>query len=64
MVREAQSWGSAGVWPFALAGWPRIGEVLLHELMTRDQIQTAINEGIPFDIKMADGAKSRVHQRY
>ena len=35
----------------------------LRELMTRDQIQTAINEGIPFDIKMADGAKYRVRQR-
>ena len=32
--------------------------------MTRDQIQTAINEGIPFEIKMADGAKYRVRERY
>jgi hypothetical protein len=32
--------------------------------MTRDQIQTAVNEGIPFEIKMADGAKYRVRQRY
>lgn len=32
--------------------------------MTRDQIQTAINEGIPFVIKMADGAKYRVQERY
>lgn len=36
----------------------------LDEFMTRDQIQTAINEGIPFDIKMVDGAKYRVRQRY
>jgi hypothetical protein len=32
--------------------------------MTRDQIQTAINEGIPFEIRMADGAKYRVRERY
>ncbi len=32
--------------------------------MTRDQIQMAINEGIPFEIKMADGAKYRVRERY
>jgi hypothetical protein len=32
--------------------------------MTRDQIQTAIREGIPFEIKMADGAKYRVRQPY
>ena len=30
--------------------------------MTRDQIQTAIREGIPFEIKMADGAKYRVRK--
>jgi len=34
------------------------------EHMTRDQIQTAIKEGIPFEIKMADGAKYRVRERY
>jgi hypothetical protein len=54
-------------------GWPpprlalppgRGSATFLHELMTRDQIQTAINEGIPFDIKMADGAKYRVRERY
>jgi hypothetical protein len=32
--------------------------------MTRDQIQTAIVEGIPFEIKMADGAKYKVRERY
>jgi hypothetical protein len=32
--------------------------------MTRDQIQTAITEGIPFEIKMADGARYRVRERY
>ena len=32
--------------------------------MTRDQIQTAINEGIPFEIRMADGEKYRVKERY
>ena len=32
--------------------------------MTRDQIQTAINEGIPFEIRMADGAKYKVRERY
>ena len=31
--------------------------------MTRDQIQTAINEGIPFEIRMADGMKYRVRER-
>ncbi|MBI4661648.1 MAG: hypothetical protein HY735_22725 [Verrucomicrobia bacterium] len=32
--------------------------------MTREQIHTAINEGIPFEIKMADGAKYLVRERY
>ena len=32
--------------------------------MTRDQIQTAINEGIPFEIRMVDGEKYRVKERY
>ena len=32
--------------------------------MTRDQIQTAINEWIPFEISMADGARYRVRERY
>jgi len=32
--------------------------------MTRDQIQTAINEGIPFEIRMADGARYKVRERY
>lgn len=32
--------------------------------MTRNQIQTAIKEGIPFEIRMADGAKYKVKERY
>jgi len=32
--------------------------------MTRDQLQTAIREGIPFVIKMADGEKYEVSDRY
>lgn len=32
--------------------------------MTRDQIQTAINEGIPFIIRMADGEKYEVADRF
>ena len=32
--------------------------------MTRDKIQTAINEAIPFLIKMADGEKYEVTDRY
>ena len=32
--------------------------------MTRDQIQTAINEGIPFEIRMEDGARYRVRERF
>ena len=32
--------------------------------MTRDKIQTAIEEGIPFLIKMADGEKCEVSDRY
>jgi hypothetical protein len=32
--------------------------------MTRDQIQTAINEGLPFEIRMADGAKYTVREQY
>ncbi len=32
--------------------------------MTRDQVQTAMNEGIPFMIKMADGEKYEVTDRY
>jgi hypothetical protein len=31
--------------------------------MTRDQIQTAMNEGIPFLIRMADGEKYEVTDR-
>lgn len=31
--------------------------------MTRDQLQTAIREGIPFLIKMADGEKYEVVDR-
>ena len=32
--------------------------------MTKDKIQTAIEEGIPFVIKMADGEKYEVTDRY
>lgn len=32
--------------------------------MTRNQIETAVNEGIPFTIKMADGEKYDVNERY
>lgn len=32
--------------------------------MTRDRVQTAIEEGIPFVIKMADGEKYKVTNRY
>jgi hypothetical protein len=32
--------------------------------MTRDQIETAITEGLPFEIRMADGARYRVKERY
>jgi hypothetical protein len=32
--------------------------------MTRDQIQTAIKEGIPFLIRMADGQKYEVADAY
>ena len=32
--------------------------------MTRDQIQTAINEGIPFIIRMSDGEKHEVADRF
>ncbi len=32
--------------------------------MTRDQIETAVNEGIPFVIRMADGEKYEVTDRY
>jgi hypothetical protein len=32
--------------------------------MTRDKIQTAIDEGIPFLIRMADGEKYQVTDRY
>lgn len=32
--------------------------------MTRNRVQTAIDEGIPFVIKMADGEKYKVTDRY
>ncbi len=32
--------------------------------MTKDQIQTAIDEGIPFLVRMADGQKYEVSERY
>jgi hypothetical protein len=32
--------------------------------MTRDQLETAIREGIPFVVKMADGEKYEIADRY
>ena len=32
--------------------------------MTREQVETAIKEGIPFVIKMADGEKYQVPEAY
>ena len=32
--------------------------------MTRDQIQMAIKEGVPFEIRMADGEKYKVREPY
>ena len=32
--------------------------------MTKDQVLTAINEGIPLVIKMADGEKYEVHEKH
>lgn len=32
--------------------------------MTRDQVQMAIKEGIPFEIRMADAARYRVREPY
>ena len=32
--------------------------------MTRNHLQTAIDEGIPFQIKMADGEKYEVSRRH
>ena len=32
--------------------------------MTRDQVQVAITEGIPFEIRMADGARYKVQESY
>jgi hypothetical protein len=32
--------------------------------MTKDQIQTAVREGVPFVIKMADGEKYEVTDRF
>ena len=43
----------------------RIASKLYNEQqVTRDQIETAIREGIPFIIKMADGEKYEVSNRY
>ena len=33
-------------------------------VMTRDRVQTVIDEGIPFLIRMADGEKYKVSDRY
>jgi len=38
--------------------------VYSEKIMTRDQIQTAIKEGIPFLIRMADGEKYEVSEPY
>jgi hypothetical protein len=32
--------------------------------MTRDKVQTAIDEGIPFELRMEDGRSYRVTSRY
>ena len=32
--------------------------------MTRDQIQVAIKEGVPFEMRMADGEKYKVREPY
>jgi len=32
--------------------------------MTRGQIETAITEGLPFEIRMADGTRYRVKERF
>ena len=32
--------------------------------MTKEQIRTAINEGVPFVIRMADGEKYEIGDRY
>lgn len=32
--------------------------------MTRQQVQTAVREGIPFEIRMADGERYSVSDRY
>jgi hypothetical protein len=37
---------------------------LIRKVMTRDQIQMAIKEGVPFEIRMADGEKYTVRQPY
>ncbi len=38
--------------------------LMLGNAMTKDQIETAIREGVPFVIKMADGEKYEVYDRY
>jgi len=47
----------------ALAAAQPIGH-LCEKRMTRDQIQTAIKEGLPFMIRMADGATYKVREHY
>ena len=47
-----------------LADSPKADHLLEEINMTRDQLQTAIREGIPFVIKMADGEKYEVSDRY
>jgi hypothetical protein len=38
--------------------------ILVAAVMTRDQIETAIVEGIPFEIRMADGTRYKVQRPY
>jgi hypothetical protein len=47
-----------------LADWPKAEHLPGEVDMTRDQLQTAIREGIPFVIKMADGEKYEVSDCY
>jgi hypothetical protein len=45
---------------FALQ-WVRFSRIILY--MTRDVLETAAREGVPFVIRMADGEKYRVSSR-
>jgi len=49
------------------ARWLASHPEILHvngDMMTKERIQIAINEGIPFLIRMADGQKYEVSDRY